>query len=114
MIKVSFCNVDQACGREHPKPRSDKGAGAERASGPMLFDDLKSFAPRAVSGYALYYLMIDQIGRAELTRPVIAKRTFTSAIERIFLLQDGDDVTTILPLDADDALEDFEPQIVRK
>lgn len=114
MTKVSFCNVDHACGRDHPKPRSDKGAGAERASGPMLFDDLKTFAPCSVSGTALYYLMVDQVGRAELTRPVIAKRTFTGAIERIFLLPDGDDTTSILPLDSDDVVDDFDPQIVRK
>jgi hypothetical protein len=114
MIKVSFCNVDHACGQEHPKPRSEKGAGAERASGPMLFDNLKSFAPRPVGGFALYYLMVDQMGRAELTRPVIARRTFTGAVERIFLLPDGDDTTSILPLDADDVADGFEPQIVRK
>lgn len=114
MTKVSFCNVDYACGRDHPKPRSDKGGGAERASGPMLFDDLKTFVSYSDGGIALYYLMVDQIGRAELTRPVIAKRTFTGAIERIFLLPDGEDTTSTLPLDSDDVVDDFDPQIVRK
>ena len=39
-IKVAFCNVDLACNDFHiPKARSDKGAGAERASGGLLFDD---------------------------------------------------------------------------
>lgn len=118
-IKVSFCNVDEACGREHPKPRSEKGAGAERASGPNLFEhygagELVAHAPKPIDGPALFYLMVDQQGRAELTRPVIARRTFVAAVERIFLIQDIEEDETILPLDADDIADDFEPQIVRK
>lgn len=118
-IKVSFCNVDEACGQEHPKPRSEKGAGAERASGPNLFEvagagELLPHAPKPVDGPALFYLMVDQQGRAELTRPVIARRTFVAAVERIFLIEDVEDEDTILPLDTDDIADDFEPQIVRK
>lgn len=118
-IKVSFCNVDVACGKEHPKPRSDKGAGAERASGPTLFehagaDDLKPVVRVPAGGSALFYLMVDQQGRAELTRPVIARRTFVAAIERIFLIEDGEDEATVLPLDTDGIADGFEPQIIRK
>ena len=118
-MKVSFCNVDEACGKDHPKPRSEKGAGAERASGPNLFDhmgagELVPHAPKPVGGPALFYLMVDQQGRAELTRPVIARRTFVAAVERIFLIDDVEDGDTILPLDTDDIADDFEPQIVRK
>ncbi len=113
-VKLTFCNVDQATGLDHPKPRSDKGAGAERASGPSLFDDLKSFAPEPTGEWALFYLMVDQKGAAELTRPVIARRTFTSAIERIFLTK-GDDDETFKPVDLTDGIADgFDPQIVRK
>jgi hypothetical protein len=112
-VKLSFCNVDQAMGADCPKPRSDKGAGAERASGPFLFDDLKSFASRPSGEWALYYLMVDQKGAAELTRPVIARRTFTGAIERIFLT-DGDD-EEFRPVDLTDGIADgFDPQIVRR
>lgn len=118
-IKVSFCNVDEACGRDHPKPRSEKGAGAERASGPTLFEHygagkLKAHAPKPVDAPALFYLMVDQQGRAELTRPVIARRTFVAAVERIFLIEEGEDEDTILPLDSDVIADDFEPQILRK
>jgi hypothetical protein len=118
-VKVSFCNVDVACGKEHPKPRSDKGAGAERASGPTLFehvgvDDLKPVVRVPVDGPALFYLMVDQQGRAELTRPVIARRTFVAAVERIFLIEDGEDGATVLPLETDGIADGFEPQIVRK
>lgn len=118
-VKVSFCNVDEACGRDHPKPRSEKGAGAERASGPNLFEhagagDLAPHAPKPVDGLALFYLMVDQQGRAELTRPVIARRTFVAAVERIFLIEDVEEDDTILSLDTDDVADDFEPQIVRK
>jgi hypothetical protein len=118
-IKVSFCNVDVACGTEHPKPRSEKGAGAERASGPTLFehagaDDLKPVVRVPVGGPALFYLMVDQQGRAELTRPVIARRTFVAAVERIFLIEDGEDEALVLPLETDGIADGFEPQIVRK
>jgi hypothetical protein len=45
-IKIAFCNVDLACNDDHiPKPRSEKGAGAERASGTPLFGSLPQFAP---------------------------------------------------------------------
>lgn len=118
-IKVSFCNVDVACGKEHPKPRSEKGAGAERASGPTLFEhagaeDLRPMVRVPVGGSALFYLMVDQQGRAELTRPVIARRTFVAAVERIFLIEDGEDEATVLPIETDGIADGFEPQIVRK
>lgn len=118
-IKVSFCNVDVACGKEHPKPRSEKGAGAERASGPTLFEyagaeDLKPMVRVPVGGSALFYLMVDQQGRAELTRPVIARRTFVAAVERIFLIEDGEDEAAVLPIETDGIADGFEPQIVRK
>src|SRR5262249_417769 len=46
-IKIAFCNVDLACDDNHsPKPRSKKGAGAERASGGGLFGDLPQYAAR--------------------------------------------------------------------
>ncbi|WP_343314243.1 hypothetical protein AAIB41_03575 [Brucella sp. BE17] len=113
-IKISFSNVDEACGFNYPKPRSEKGAGAERAGGAMLFDDLKSFAPIAKGGFSLFYLMVDDCGRAELTRPVIEKKTFTAAIERIFLIREVVDIELLMHLDANDVADGFEPEIVRK
>lgn len=119
-LKVSFCNVDQACGVDHPRPRSDKGAGAERASGGSLFEHFglgpqPQFAPRPTGDGALYYLMVDQNGAAELTRPVIKNRTFTAAVERLFLLPGDEPGDVILPLDdGNDIADGFDPQIVRK
>ncbi len=117
-IKVSFCNVDNACGRDHPKPRSAKGAGAERASGQNLFEyagigNLAHYAPKPVNGSVLYYLMVDQQGRAELTCPVISRGTFIAAAERIFIIEDVEE-NTVLLLDTDDIADNFDPQIVRK
>lgn len=113
-IKLSFCNVDEATGLEHPKPRSDKGAGAERASGPMLFDSLKSYAVRPSGEWGLFYLMVDLKGAAELTRPVISSRTFTGAVERIFL-SDGGEEEGFYSDDMTDGIADgFDPKIVRK
>jgi len=118
-LKVSFCNVDEACGKDHPKPRSPKGAGAERASGPTLFEhfgvgELARMVKMPTAGHALYYLMVDQQGRAELTRPIIARDTFVAAVERIFLIEGGEEEATVLPLDTDGIADGFEPQIVRK
>lgn len=115
-LKIGFCNVDRACGDNAPKPRSDKGAASERACGPMLFDpdELRYFVRDDAVGLAFYYLMVDEKGRAELTRPKISGKTFEGAVERIFLLPEGDEEDTLLDLDDDGIAEDFEPKIVRK
>ena len=116
-MKIGFCNVDRACGEKAPKPRSDKGAASERACGPMLFDanELRYFVRDDAEGLAFYYLMIDEAGRAELTRPKISGQDLRKgAVERIFLLPEADEDDALLHLDDDDAAEDFEPKIVRK
>ena len=115
-LKIGFCNVDHACGEKAPKPRSDKGAASERACGPMLFDpgELRYFVRDDAVGLAFYYLMVDETGRAELTRPKISGKTFEGAVERIILLSEGDEDETFLNLDVDDIAEDFDPKIVRK
>lgn len=115
-LKIGFCNVDRACGEKAPKPRSAKGPASERACGPMLFDpeELRYFVRDDAVGLAFYYLMVDETGRAELTRPKISGKTFEGAVERIFLLSEGDEGETFLNLDDDGTAEDFEPKIVRK
>lgn len=113
-VKVAFCNVDLACDDNHiPKPRSEKGAGAERASG-TLFPHLPHFAPRQDGGQKLYYLMVDQNGAAELTRPVINGGTFSAAIERIFLSDGNDDDSAKMTEPDTGPADDFDPQVVRK
>jgi hypothetical protein len=113
-LKVAFSNVDLACNNFHvPKPRTKKGAGAERAIGAGLFGDLPQYAPRQSSEWRFYYLMVDQDGTAELTSPVVRGGTFVATIERIYLsLGAGDDGLKIGDNTTDVA--EFEPQIARK
>lgn len=116
MLKIAFSNVDLAGDDNHvPQPRSKKGAGAERATGASLFDGLPQFAPRPAGGYALFYLMVDQEGAAELTRPVVKGGKFATPIERIHL-SDGSDgeADALLAGDSDDTATVFDPQIARK
>ena len=66
-IRVIFSNVDIASNDEFgPKPRSRKGAGAERVCIGNLFGLLPGFAPRQPDGWATFYLMVDERGAAEL------------------------------------------------
>jgi hypothetical protein len=115
-VRVAFANVDLACDINHqPKPRSNKGAGAERASGGTLFGDLPAYAPRPSDGPALYYLMVDETGAAELTRPIIKGGTFTASVERLFLSLGGDgDGEDLQHHDGDDVADNFDPQVARK
>jgi hypothetical protein len=113
-LKVAFCNVDLACNDDHvPKPRSEKGAGAERASGTPLFGRLPQYAPRSTESSKLYYLMVDPNGAAELTRPVVSGGTFVAAIERIYLSFGGDDEPTVMR-EENGPTDNFDPQVVRK
>jgi hypothetical protein len=112
-IKVAFSNVDLACKDDHiPKPRSEKGAGAERASSGSLFGYLPQYAPDPTDDVALYYLMVDQDGAAELTRPVVSNGTFATPIERIYLSNGGEGGAAFLG--NDDIADDFDPQVARK
>jgi hypothetical protein len=113
-IKIAFCNVDVACDDDRiPRPRSVKGAGAERASGTPLFGNLPQYAPLQSDGTALYYLMVDQNGAAELTRPVVSGGTFVAAIERIYLSRGGHDDPAVVGED-NGPVDNFDPQVVRK
>jgi hypothetical protein len=114
-VRVAFSNVDIACNEDQlPKPRSSKGAGSERICEGNLFGHLPHFAPRQSDIYVTYYLMVDETGAAELTQPVISAGSFSAYVERIFL-SDGSDFTgDKLSFDNDDAIDDFDPQIIRK
>jgi hypothetical protein len=116
-VRVVFANVDIACDDElKPKPRSRKGAGAERVCMGNLFGSLPEYAPQQPAGWATFYLMVDQYGAAELTRPVVERSTFTAWIERNYL-SNGDDLDLdreTLPLHDDDVADGFDPEVVRK
>jgi hypothetical protein len=114
-IKIAFCNVDLACHDDHvPKPRSEKGTGAERASGTPLFGNLPQYVPRQTESSKLYYLMVDPKGAAELTRPIVSGGTFPVAVERIYLSHGGDDDPGVLREDDRGPVDNFDPQVVRK
>lgn len=114
-VKVVFANVDIACNDEQkPKPRSRKGAGAEQACIGNLFGTLPEYASRQPDGWATYYLMVDENGAAELTRPVVEGGTFTLYPERIYLSDGTDMDREPIALDDGDAAEDFDPQVIRK
>lgn len=115
-VRVIFSNVDLSCNPEHePKPRSKKGAGSERACEGNLFGELPRYAPRPAGGGATFYLMMDESGLVELTRPVVTGGTFSAYIERLFLRDENNDgLTERLPLDDRDAVIDFDPEILRK
>lgn len=113
-MRVAFCNVDLACDDNRvPQPRSHKGSGAELASrGGDLFKDLPHYAPRSTDDWSLFYLMTDENGATELTRPVLRAGTFVATIERVYLSYGGDDEPAVE--DHDDASDDFDPVVARK
>ena len=114
-LKIAFANVDLACEDNHiPKPRSDKGAGAERAASGGLFPGTPHYyaVTEPTDDAALYYLMVDQDGAAELTGPIVSKKTFATAIERIYLSDGGDGGAALLG--NDDIADGFDPQVARK
>ncbi len=114
-IRIAYSNVDQAADDDHmPQPRTKKGAGAERAAGDLFAGFLPAYAPAPGPGPALYYLMVDEKGAAELTRPVVKNGRFTTAIERIFLSHGDDEDADAVIGDNSDAIDDFDPQVARK
>jgi len=114
--RVAYSNVDVCCNDVHgPKPRSKKGAGAERVCQLGMFDGLPQYAPRQAGPNATFYLMVAEDGAVELTRPVIENETFSTYVERLYLRFGGDDDTPAArPLDEDDAVANFDPQVARK
>jgi hypothetical protein len=117
-LRVVYANVDIACNDElEPKPRSRKGAGAERLCMGNLFGSLPRYAPQQPDGFATFYLMVDAHGAAELTQPVVKNNTFTAYIERNYL-SNGDDLDLTrerLPLDdKGDVADGFDPEVIRR
>jgi hypothetical protein len=114
-VMVAYANVDIACNDDHsPKPRSRKGAGAERVALGSLFEALPHYSPPPKEGTQLYYLMVAEDGAAELSLPVVKHSTFTSCIERIYL-SNGDDLDRVArSFDDNDIADNFDPIIARK
>src|ERR1700736_2781102 len=106
-VRVVFANTNSLCSR--------KGAGAERVCVGNLFGSLPEFAPWQADGWATFYLMVDERGAAELTRPVVKNNTFTAYIERNYL-SNGDDLDLdrdreMLPTTDGDVADGFDPEV---
>jgi hypothetical protein len=114
-VMVAYANVDVACNDDHsPKPRSRKGAGAERVALGSLYESLPEYSSLPKEGVQLYYLMVAESGAAELSLPVVKHSTFVSCIERIYL-SDGDDLDRIArSFDDGDIADNFDPIVARK
>ena len=78
------------------------------------FPTLPEYAPEQSDDYAVYYLMVDTKGAAELTRPVVKKNTFTRYIERIYLSNGRPEDEPDVSFDDGDATEEFDPIVARK
>lgn len=112
---VGFCNVDQACVDWHdPQPRTKKGSGVELTASLSLFDNLPQYAPKQESSWQFFYLMVDDKGAAELSRPVISRGKFGPMIERIYLSTGSDDDGSAITKGVHDTVVEFDPQIARK
>lgn len=119
--KIVFQNVDVACSRvTNPKPRSEKGAGAERECQANLFEFYGVLAPTKVrvpqSGMAVHFIMVAEDGAVELSRPVVEDKKFTGFVNRVFV-SDGSDIEDQLvrpsgPLD--NPIDDFDVPIRRR
>ncbi len=114
-VMVAYANVDIACNdKDSPKPRSRKGAGAERAATGSLFGSLPQYSAQPKPGERLYYLMVAESGAVELSQPVVKDNTFVTCVERIYL-SDGDDLGGVVKsLDDSDIADGFDPVVARK
>jgi len=113
-LRVLFANVFEACGEDDPQARSRKGAGSERVACGDMFDaagiDLPVSVVKFSGDYKTYYLMIDQRGAMEISRPIVKGGKFLRCVERIFLV-DGDDLDKI-DFEVDEPVDDSDLDIV--
>ena len=115
-LRVAFANVDATCDDERkPKPRSEKGAGAERVTSGVLFGDLPESTPQTTGEWAFYYFMLDEQGGTELSWPIIKGGKFVDFVERIYLTDgtEGEDDVFLDDVEGGVA-ENFDPQVARK
>lgn len=97
--KLMFQNVDMACSKvTNPKPRSEKGAEAERECQDNLFRFYGIAAPEKVwsdkASKAVHFIMVDMRGAVEVSRPVLEDGKFSQFIQRLFV-SDGSELEQI-------------------
>lgn len=121
-VKVVFQNVDIACStKKEPKPRSEKGAGSERAcSGNQM--GLFPYLPKFVESddeesVITLYLMVSNVNGkvgVELSRPIVTNGTFSSFAERILINDDLLDDVQVDLHDQEDHDDSIEIVVTRK
>ncbi|WP_275789899.1 hypothetical protein [Pararhizobium gei] len=120
-VRLVYQNVDVSCSRvTAPKPRTDKGAGTERECESSLFEYYGVSAPQKVravhGGKSVYFVMVDDRGAVEISRPVIEDGKFTKFITRVFV-SDGSDITKEKDLPVvslSEPVDDFEVTVRRR
>lgn len=119
---ISYCSVLRAHTIDVPQRRRKCGSVVESLCAGDNYElfadhDLPVSSRRMADDPMFYYLMVDEDGRVELTCPIVEGKRFANYVERIFLSDGSDfDLTNgrLMPLDDNDAINDFAPQIVRK
>lgn len=120
-IKLGYQSVDLACVRMiSPNPRTEKGSGSERECEANLFEYFGVTAPKLVmlpKGIVpVFYIMVDERGAVEVSRPVIEDKKFTGFIVRAFVSDGSDlDKQKITPSgDLDAPADDFDVPVIRR
>lgn len=120
-IKLGYQNVDIACVRgTDPQPRTEKGAGSERECAGNLFEYFNVAAPKLVvppkGSVQVFYIMVDERGAVEVSKPVIKDGMFTGMIVRVFVSDGSDlDKLKITPAGGLDAPADnFDVPVIRR
>ena len=120
-IKLGYQNVDLACVRTiTPNPRTGKGVGSERECEANLFEYFGVAAPKMTHStkdiVPVFYIMVDERGAVEVSRPVIEDKKFTGFIVRAFVSDGSDlDEQEVVPSgDLEAPVDDFEVPVVRR
>ena len=75
---------------------------------------LSKFAARPDEEWATYYVLVDENGAAELSRPIVSGETFQAYVERIYLSDGSEFDRERILLDDDEPAEEFDPLVSRK
>lgn len=113
---ILIAGVTAACSDRDPVKRTKCGSATEEVGGQqgLLFDDLPLSIPLAKDDDTHYWFMADEVGNAEISRPIIKKGVYVGFIERNkVVFADGDDFDETA-FGADDAVSDFDIDVVRK
>jgi hypothetical protein len=117
--KVVFQNVDIACSWAKPSPRTKKGSGSEKECQGNLFDYYNVKAPETIqsveSGIATHFIMVDERGAVEFSRPVLEDGVFVGFVQRLFVSDGSDlDVLKVADNEPNPPIDDFDVAVSRR